>query len=390
MSKTITIFWPEKVPPDIDEVQFSYDFCRCTSRKLCNEVFLSSHTWIDAPVDKYGEQVSAGITADMTLVVTDPETVLSPMALKSMIKSLGDSHGACGPVYNQSDFPSQLAELPVPYVNMATYLEMVSVLSQKEGKRLLSVDALDPSCILYKTDYLKGLIRDGYSLGGRGKAIVDKHALIHRFGDYYNGKREDLVSLVPQGVKNVLDVGCAMGGYGKHLRRERPDILITGVEMNRLMAGFARRYYDEVITSPIEDAHFPDSFDHINCGDILEHLQNPWDMLKRFHDLLRPNGFLVLSVPNAGHWSVVRDLLQGKFEYIPVGLLCITHVRWFTQTSIRKAIEEAGFVIDVFRRETYPPTEKGEVFIHSMSELGWGDEASLRTNEFTIRAVKSK
>jgi 2-polyprenyl-3-methyl-5-hydroxy-6-metoxy-1,4-benzoquinol methylase len=360
------------------------------SRKLCKEAFLSSHTWIDAPVDEYREQISVRITGDMTLVVTDPETVLSPIAVKNMIGSLGASHGVCGPVYNQSVFPSQIAELRVPYVNMATYLEMVSVLSQREEKRLLFVDALDPSCILYKTDYLKGLIRDGCSLEGRGKAIVDKSALIHRFGDYYNGKREDLVSLVPRRVKNVLDVGCAMGGYGKSLKRERPDIVITGVEINPLMAEFARCHYDEVITSHIEDANFPDNFEHINCGDILEHLQDPWEMLKRFHDLLRPDGFLVLSVPNAGHWSVVRDLLQGKFEYIPVGLLCISHLRWFTQTSIRKAIEEAGFVIDVFRRETDPPTEQGEVFIRSMCELGWGDEVSLRTNEFTIRAVKSR
>ncbi len=388
MNRTITILWPEKIPPEIEEVQFSYYFCRRMSRDYCKEVFLTSCIWIDAPVDKYKEQISRRVTGEMTLVVTDPEIVLSSVAVSNMIKAIGNRHAACGPVYNQSDFPSQIAELPAPYVNMATYLEMVKILSEREERGLVPVDALDPSCILYKTDYLRDLIKNGCSLGGSGKAIVANSALIHRFGDYYDGDREDLIRLVPDRVKRILDVGCAMGGYGKRLKRERPDIHLTGVELNPVMAKFAKRHYDEVITSPIEDTHFPDNFDLINCGDILEHLRDPWKMLKRFYDLLRRGGFLVMSVPNAAHWSIVRDLLKGSFQYIPVGLLCLTHIRWFTESSIQDALEDAGFVVDHLQRQQNPATPEGEEFIRKICDSGYGKEECLRTNEIIIRAIK--
>lgn len=387
MNETITILWPKEVPPEIEEVRFSYHFCRNMSRDLCKGA-LNSYKWIDSPLDQYHDQICSQVRGDMTLVVTDPEIVISPQAVRNMIKAIGNHYMACGPVYNQTDFPQQIADLPVPYVNMDTYLEMVGILSKREEKRVSSVDALDPSCILYRTDYLRDLIKNGGSLDGRNKGIVDFNALVHRFGDYYEGDREDLVGLVPNVVERVLDVGCAMGGYGKRLKMERPDIHLTGVELNPVMAEFARRHYDEVITSPIEDIHFHDNFDLINCGDVLEHLQDPWKMIKCLYDHLRREGFLVLSVPNVAHWSIVKDLLRGKFQYIPVGLLCVTHIRWFTESSIREALQHAGFVVDLMQRQEHPATPKGENFIRWICDSGYGNEELLRANEIIIRAIK--
>ncbi|MBU0734196.1 MAG: class I SAM-dependent methyltransferase, partial [Proteobacteria bacterium] len=150
----------------------------------------------------------------------------------------------------------------------------------------------------------------------------------------------------------------------------------------------AALYYDEVITCPVEEADLTGGFDLVNCGDILEHLRDPWAMLNRIHSLLRDEGYLVMSVPNVGHWSIVRNLMRGAFQYIPSGLLCATHLRWFTESSIRKALEKAGFSIEIFQREQIPPTPRGEAFIRDMCAAGYADETSLKTNEFVIRAVK--
>ena len=112
-------------------------------------------------------------------------------------------------------------------------------------------------------------------------------------------------------------------------------------------------------------------------------------MLKRFHTLLVDGGYLVLSVPNIGHWSVVKALLKGQFQYIPLGLLCIGHLRWFTESSIREALTDAGFLIEIVENLQIPPTPKGEAFILRMCENGCGDKQSLKTNEFIIRSVKN-
>ncbi|MBE9573406.1 MAG: methyltransferase domain-containing protein, partial [Proteobacteria bacterium] len=122
----------------------------------------------------------------------------------------------------------------------------------------------------------------------------------------------------------------------KTIKQIRPEILLTGVELNPIMAESARPYYDELITCPIENARLATEFDLINCGDIIEHLQDPWSMLKRLHGLLRNNGYLIMSIPNVGHWSIAKELLKGNFQYVPLGLLCIAHLRWFSESSIHQ------------------------------------------------------
>ena len=179
-----------------------------------------------------------------------------------------------------------------------------------------------------------------------------------------------------------------MGGYGKKLKAVRPDIFLIGVEQNPIMAQCADPYYDEVVRCQMEDADLPGDFDLVNCGDILEHLRDPCSMLSRLNALLKTGGYLVLSVPNAGHWSVVRDLLKGRFQYVPAGILCVTHLRWFTESSIRKVLKDADFLMDVFQREQITPTPRGQAFILDICAAGYGNENSLKTNEFVIRAVK--
>lgn len=112
-------------------------------------------------------------------------------------------------------------------------------------------------------------------------------------------------------------------------------------------------------------------------------------MLKRLHALLYSDGYLVLSVPNVGHWTIVRGLLKGEFEYVPLGLLCIGHIGWFTESSLRQTLFETGFVPDKFQRQQLPTTPQGEAFIRYMCGSGYGDEQSLRTNEFIVWARKT-
>jgi len=280
---------------------------------------------------------------------------------------------------------------------MDSYVEVAELLAQSSGHNEVPVDSLDPACILCRIALLRKLPNQTpfselpafiSKIGTDGMAVAPG-ALVHSgFIKGFETERLDLVRLVPDGVKQILDIGCAMGGYGKALKEERPDVVLTGVELNPVMAASASRYYDRVFDCPVEDAGITGAFDLINCGDILEHLQDPWQTLRYLHGLLNKGGYLVLSIPNVGHWSVVKALLRGYFQYVPLGLLCIGHLRWFTESSLRTALEQAGFAIEVFQRQEIPPTPEGERFIRKMCTEGFADERSLRTNEFTLRAVK--
>lgn len=390
----LTVLWPEIEPPDIEEVKFSFDFCHKVSKRVASSIGFDIR-WMPYNGNPCLNEVMPWIHGDSVLHISDPEVVLSPPAIKQLVAGIPERCIACGPVYNESDLPLQSAALPMPYVDMATFVEVSEILAQSEHPRHITVDRLHPACILYRLDFLNSLrgdtlLRDlparmvGVEQGG---LAVLNGALVHLgFNKGFETERTDLVRLIPQGVKTILDIGCARGGYGKLLKRLRPDIRLTGIELNLEMANQARAHYDEVMTCPVEEARFRDTFDLVNCGDILEHLKDPWAMLRWIHTQLNDGGHLVMSIPNAGHWSVARALLKGDFTYIPLGLLCIGHLRWFTEASIKTALQEAGFSIDLFERQEMPPTPAGEVFIRDMCAAGYGDEASLRANEFIIRA----
>ncbi len=396
MNTSLTVLWPKRVAPEIEEIRFSYDFCGRLSKQLCEKANLG-FSWVEYANDSPLEEVLTLVKGDMLLLVTEPEIILSPQAVKGLIKCSEDGYVACGPVLNQTAFSHQVAALSAQYLDIATYLEVAEALAERENNRYIAVDALDPACVLYRLDFLRGIssqlllsdISRDIPKSINKKGAVATGALVHfGFTRSFEAKRDDLVGLVPEGVKRILDIGSAMGGYGKTIKQIRPEILLTGVELNPIMAESARPYYDELITCPIENASLTTEFDLINCGDIIEHLQDPWSMLKRLHGLLRNNGYLIMSIPNVGHWSIAKELLKGNFQYVPLGLLCIAHLRWFTESSIHQALEGAGFSIELFQREQIPPTPKGEAFIRQMCASGYGNEESLRTNEFIIRAKR--
>ncbi|HEX8858506.1 MAG TPA: class I SAM-dependent methyltransferase [Actinomycetes bacterium] len=164
---------------------------------------------------------------------------------------------------------------------------------------------------------------------------------------YYDGFNERLFDAVPPRVSRILEVGCARGRLGQELKRQDPSRYVAGVELDGDAAQVAKERLDDVFVldvqadiPPIE----PGSMDCILFGDVLEHLLNPEDVLRRYRGLLAPDGIVLSSVPNVQHFSVVKNLLRGDFMYQPFGLLDSTHLRFFTAMSFAKLMLDAGFL----------------------------------------------
>jgi 2-polyprenyl-3-methyl-5-hydroxy-6-metoxy-1,4-benzoquinol methylase len=162
---------------------------------------------------------------------------------------------------------------------------------------------------------------------------------------YYSNQRPDLVAALPRPLGSVLDVGCGEGAVGRLLRAEGAERL-TGIEIDPASAATARELYDEVAEGAVEEVlpNLAGPFDSILCYDVLEHLVDPGAVLAQLHSLAAPGGHLHVSVPNARHFSLVRDLvLRGTFGYTDWGHRDNTHLRWFTRRDIVDAVEGAGW-----------------------------------------------
>ena len=165
---------------------------------------------------------------------------------------------------------------------------------------------------------------------------------------YYGNLGDDLIKLIPQDARKILDIGCGHGLIGKRLK-EAGNIEVVGIEVNPAAAEEAKKNLDKVYVVDIETVK-PDLgkeyFDCIIFGDVLEHLINPWQLIKDMKGFLRHEGYVIISLPNISHWSIVRGLLAGRWDYKGEGTLDITHLRFFTLKTARKMLEEAGFTIE--------------------------------------------
>lgn len=131
----------------------------------------------------------------------------------------------------------------------------------------------------------------------------------------------------------LLDYGAGVGSFLDAVRREFTFWERHGYEPN----GAARarsRYPHQYIPDPRQGY-----YDAVHCSLVLEHVLDPRAVLWHIRELLVPGGVLCLVVPNEFN-SLQRRLY--KWGYSP---LHPHHVNYFTQESLTRLVEGAGFEV---------------------------------------------
>jgi len=175
-------------------------------------------------------------------------------------------------------------------------------------------------------------------------------AVIYQPSPFHGGlARREMLPFIPRATSSILDVGCSHGRFGSVLKEANPDWHVTGIEPDPEAAEDASLHYDKVITGFYpDDLDRSEAFDCIIFNDVLEHVVDPWTMLRKTIGHLSPDGRLVASIPNVRFVIVARDLvLRGRFDYADWGILDRTHLRFFTRHSIQDLFVSTGFVIEL-------------------------------------------
>lgn len=172
----------------------------------------------------------------------------------------------------------------------------------------------------------------------------------------YSGARDDIVSRVPVSARLVLDVGCNAGRLGRRVKEET-GATVVGIEVDPEVGGAASVRLDDVIVGDVEDQACLERlgdrvFDCIICGDVLEHLENPWATLKALAGRLADDGVVLLSMPNIRHISAFWPLfVLGRRPRRDRGIFDRTHRHFFTLRSMRELAREAGLVPELIQRK---------------------------------------
>ena len=213
-----------------------------------------------------------------------------------------------------------------------------------------------------------------------------------------NNSLKKMLSLVGEN-KTVVDFGCATGYLAKLLLHK--GCKITGVEVNAEAGKEAEQYCEKVVIADLDFIFLKEflprqTFDVAVFGDVLEHLRDPWRVLEETRQLLKPEGYVVASIPNIAHGAIRLALLQGRFDYMKLGILDDTHLRFFTRKTIEELFENSGYVVDVIERtilpvfsesSLVPVIKKSDYDRHLILRIEQEEEAE--TFQFVLKAFSS-
>ena len=166
---------------------------------------------------------------------------------------------------------------------------------------------------------------------------------------YFAGHRHEMSAFLPARYERVLEIGCGEGGFVASLS---PGCERWGVEQHAISAEQARGRMHRILVGDfgaVQD-ELPDGyFDLVVCNDVIEHMPDHDAFLESLTHKMRDGAYLVASIPNMRYYYCLRELLLRKeWVYQDHGVMDRTHLRFFTERSIRRMLTDHAFEIDRF------------------------------------------
>jgi SAM-dependent methyltransferase len=142
---------------------------------------------------------------------------------------------------------------------------------------------------------------------------------------------------------SILDVGCGSGQMMYWAQKRGFES--SGVELNKRTADRAKEYGLNVYNGFLENAPFPkNSFDFIFLGEIIEHVNNPRNMIKLCSEFLKSDGLIAITTPNIDcFWSKTTFWLYKVFKIPWSSVTPPYHLFQFGPMNLDNFMKSEGF-----------------------------------------------
>lgn len=195
--------------------------------------------------------------------------------------------------------------------------------------------------------------------------------------------------------KSVLELGCAYGFFGELMIKE--GIQYLGYDISEDSINYANNNFGNHFSSKnyLTEIKQEDSFSDVFMWDVIEHLINPEEFIKKASFETKNNGRIYITTGDISAWLPQKQKEKWRMIHPP------THVHYFTKKSITKLLNQNGYEIE---RISYPPISRSiRVIFYSLFILNkrpikifeWiynliPEKASIKINTFDIMLVVAK
>lgn len=338
---------------------------------------------------------------DNDIFLLNNDTVIMPNSIFNLRMGLysDENIGATGAISNNVSYYQQISQQYEDfngYMNFAISNNITNNNSYDQRVKLVGFAMLIKRHVLDKVGLLDErftpgnyedddlslrIIVEGYKL------LLCKDSYIHHFGsvsfrknaDKYNEllsinsnkfkekwgfKSEDtiniryeLVELIDEkkdGKMKILDMRCRTGATLQAIKNKHKNCEIYGVEDDVTLANIAGNICDVCnVNIETDELKYEDKFfDYIILDDILEKIYNPDKFIVKIKRYLKDSGYILASVSNVSHYSVIKDLIDGNLS--EDNILNGDSIRFFTKNKIIMMLKEAEYnEIELGAIETY-------------------------------------
>jgi 2-polyprenyl-3-methyl-5-hydroxy-6-metoxy-1,4-benzoquinol methylase len=188
--------------------------------------------------------------------------------------------------------------------------------------------------------------------------------------EYFSSARLDLISFIPAKQNNkILELGAGGGDTLIQIKHMGLAAEVVGIELFDMPESNQRHAaIDKLIIGNVEymELNLPENyFDAIICGDVLEHLIDPWAVVKKIVRFLKKDGVIIVSAPNLREYRILSQIVfKGDFSYTKAGIMDKTHLRFFCKKNLIELLDTPALKVEQVASniDTYPATTKTKIF----------------------------
>src|SRR5258707_373549 len=159
---------------------------------------------------------------------------------------------------------------------------------------------------------------------------------------------EDIARIVSPYIKEnetALDIGCGEGAFAQRMIDFGLKVDGCDIDIEQVKASLRSKYQVDLNQSNFI-SHFEESYDKVFAIEIIEHIENPWKLIRDAISALKKNGIIILSTPNISNFaSRLRLMMTGRLLAFEKNDLKHGHITPLPYFQLEYIFEQCGLVI---------------------------------------------